>query len=160
MSRVLWFDSVGGASGDMILAALIHLGADPEALNRALASLGAAHLRIETQPHADHGMHGLRVHVAAHEHASGDAHDHHHASGHAHHRYLPEIRRLIETAALPDAVKARAIAVFTRLAEAEARVHQTTPDRIHFHEVGALDAIADIIGACLAHARGAWLSCG
>ncbi len=145
MSRILWFDSVGGASGDMILAALIDLGADAAALNAALESLGAAHIRIETHPHSDHGLHGLRVHVEAHEHAHG-----HDAHAHAPHRHLPEITRLIEAAALPDAAKRRAVAVFTRLAEAEARVHATTPDRIHFHEVGALDAIADIAGACLA----------
>lgn len=149
MSRILWFDSVGGASGDMILAALIDLGADVQALNTALAALGAAHIRITTQPHGDHGMHGLRVHVEAHEHADG--HDPHHAhtdTGHAHHRHLPDIRRLIESAALPATTQQRAITVFTRLAEAEAKVHQTTPDHIHFHEVGALDAIADITGAC------------
>lgn len=156
MSRLLWFDSVGGASGDMILAALIDLGAEVAVLNRSLASLGAAHLRIETHRHADHSLHGLRVHVDArehdhphdHAHASGQAHSH--AAGHAPHRHLPDIRRLIEAADLPATVRARAIAVFTRLAEAEACVHQTTPERIHFHEVGALDAIADIVGACLA----------
>ena len=150
MSRILWFDSVGGASGDMILAALIDLGADAAALNKALASLGTAHIRIETHPHSDHGLHGLRVHVDAHEHVHGHGHEHAHEAGHAHHRHLPDIVRLIEAAALPDTAKRRAVAVFTRLAEAEACVHNTTPDRIHFHEVGALDAIADISGACLA----------
>ena len=150
MSRILWFDSVGGASGDMILAALIDLGADVAALNQALESLGTAHIRIETHPHSDHGMHGLRVHVEAHEHAHAHGHEHAHEPGHAHHRHLPEIVRLIEAAALPATAKRRAVAVFTRLAEAEACVHDTTPDRIHFHEVGALDAIADIAGACLA----------
>jgi uncharacterized protein (TIGR00299 family) protein len=151
MRRLLWFDSVGGASGDMILAALIDLGADVEALNTALAALGTAQIRLTTHPHSDHGMHGLRVHVEAHEHAAGHAHGHAHAhadTGHAHHRHLPDIRRLIESAALPAATRQRATAVFARLAEAEARVHRTAPDRIHFHEVGALDAIADITGAC------------
>lgn len=158
MNRMLWFDSVGGASGDMLLAALIDLGADLEALNKALASLGAAHIKIETHPHADHSLHGLRVHVHAHEHGhdhghahgSGHSHAHTHAPAHAHHRHLPDIRRLIEAAAVPETTRRRAIAVFTRLAEAEACVHNTTPDHIHFHEVGALDAIADILGACLA----------
>ncbi len=151
MSRMLWFDSVGGASGDMILAALIDLGADVEALNTALATFGAAHIRLTTEPHGDHGMHGLRVHVDAHEHGAPHAHDHHQArtgTPHAHHRYLPDIRRLIESTALPAITQQRAVAVFTRLAEAEARVHRIPPDQVHFHEVGALDAIADITGAC------------
>jgi uncharacterized protein (TIGR00299 family) protein len=153
MSRILWFDSVGGASGDMILAALIDLGADVEALNTALSALGAAHIRLTTQPHSDHGMHGLRVEVEAHEHEHGHGHAHDHGTAaHAHHRHLPDIRRLIEAAALPATTQQRTLAVFTRLAEAEARVHRTEPDRIHFHEVGALDAIADITGAC--HALG------
>jgi len=144
MSPILWFDGTGGASGDMILAALIDLGVSVNALNAALAKLGVARLRIEAVPHAAGGLRGTRVVVHAHELAD--------PPGHAHpaHRNLPEIRRLIEGSGLALPVQRRALAVFQRLAEAEGRVHGKPPEDIHFHEVGALDSIADVVGACFA----------
>lgn len=141
MKRVLWFDSVGGASGDMILATLVDLGVRPADLNPVLASLGDFHIAVEAHQHSDHGMQGTRVTVHAHE---RDA-DH----GHHHHRHLPDIRQMIEHCTAPADVKRRSVAVFERLAQAEARVHSITPEHVHFHEVGALDAIADIVGSCL-----------
>ncbi|MEI8138281.1 MAG: nickel pincer cofactor biosynthesis protein LarC [bacterium] len=149
MKRILWFDSVGGASGDMILSTLIDLGVRPSDLNEALASLGDFHIAIEARQHASNGMHGSQITVHAHEH---HAHHHHESLGHHHHaphRGLLEILSMIEAATLPADVKKKSIAVFQRLAEAEARVHGKTPQEVHFHEVGALDAIADIVGACL-----------
>lgn len=145
MSRTLWFDSIGGASGDMILACLIDLGVDPDVLRKALASLGDFHIELEVTRAADHGMHGTRVAV----HAREPAHHHGHPHTHAPHRGLKEITAIINGSALPGAVRQQAITVFSRLAEAEAAIHQTTPEAIHFHEVGSLDAIADIVGACL-----------
>jgi len=65
------------------------------------------------------------------------------------HRHLSQIRNIIEKSGVSDRVKQRAVAIFTRLAEAEAKVHDTTPEKIHFHEVGALDAIVDVVGACI-----------
>ena len=147
MKRILWFDSVGGASGDMILSTLVDLGVRPSDLNEALASLGDFHITIEARQHASHGMQGSQVTVHAHEHH--DAHHHHEHSHHPPHRGLLEIQRMIERAALPTEVKGKSIAVFHRLAEAESRVHGKTPEEVHFHEVGALDAIADIVGSCL-----------
>ena len=144
MKRVLWFDSVGGASGDMILAALVDLGVRPSDINEALATLGAFHLTVEPHQHSSHGMHGTRVSVHVEEPHSGHGHHHHP------HRHLSEIRDLIDPSPLPPAVKRQSLAVFERLARAEARVHGTTPEEVHFHEVGALDAIADIVGSCLA----------
>ncbi len=150
MKRILWFDSVGGASGDMILSTLIDLGVRPSDLNEALASLGHFHITIEARQHASHGMHGSQITVHAHEHHATHHHEHlHHTPHHAPHRGLLEIRAMIEAATLPPEVKKKSIAVFQRLAEAEARVHGKTPEEVHFHEVGALDAIADIVGACL-----------
>lgn len=140
MKRVLWFDSVGGASGDMILAALVDLGVRPADLNEALAALGDFHVRIEAHRHSEQGLHGTRLTVHVHE-AHGQ-HEHHT------HRCLPDIRRMIEASTLPAEVKRRSLAVFERLAQAEACVHDTTPEKVHFHEVGALDSIADIVGAC------------
>ncbi len=146
MNTILWFDSVGGASGDMLLACLMDLGVTPAHLNATFAQLGDFNLSVEAIPHADHGLHGLRAHVHTHEH-SGHGHEHHHGH-HPAHRGLAEITRLIEHSTLAAPVKRQSEAVFRRLAEAEARVHAKTPEEIHFHEVGALDAIADIIGAC------------
>ena len=145
MKRVLWFDSVGGASGDMILAALIDLGVRPADLNQELSTLGV-HVALEAHQHASHGLHGTRLTVHAEEHAAH--HGHHH--GHSPHRHLADVRQIIEATTLPDRVKRHSLTVFQRLAEAEARIHGTTPESIHFHEVGALDAIADIVGSCLA----------
>ncbi len=144
MSRTLWFDSVGGASGDMILASLIDLGVSPETLQTALASLGDFHIRLEVSKVSDHGLSGTRV--AVHTHERHDSHHHRHAHSH---RGLKDITTIIESASLPGLVKQQSITVFRRLAEAEAAIHQTTPEAIHFHEVGALDAIADIVGSCL-----------
>ncbi len=144
MSRTLWFDSIGGASGDMILGCLIDLGVKPGNLQEAFAALGDFHITLKAAPASEHGMQGIRVTVHAHEPA---AHGHSHT--HAPHRGLREITAMIGASKLPDQVKQQSIAVFTRLAEAEAAIHQTTPQAIHFHEVGALDAIADIVGACL-----------
>jgi pyridinium-3,5-bisthiocarboxylic acid mononucleotide nickel chelatase len=142
--KALHFDSVGGASGDMILGVLADLGVDPAALNAALTALGAGEIRIEARPHADRALRGTQVTVHAHDAAHG-----HHGAGHHGHRTLRDIRPMIEGSGLPEAVKRNALAVFQRLAEAEARVHGTTPEEVHFHEVGALDALADITGACL-----------
>lgn len=149
MKRILWFDSIGGASGDMILSTLVDLGVRPSDLNGALASLGDFHITIEARQHASHGMHGSRVSVHAHEHRPSHAHPHHTNPHHPPHRGLLEIQAMIEASALPREVKQKSISVFRRLAEAEAQVHSNTPEQVHFHEVGALDAIADIVGACL-----------
>jgi uncharacterized protein (TIGR00299 family) protein len=147
MKPILWFDSVGGASGDMVLACLIDLGVKVDTIAGALHQLGHFHLGIEAHPHQDHGLHGTRVHVRAREHGHGHGHAHNHAHPH---RGLTEIADLIDRSALAAETKQRSMAVFRRLAEAEARVHATTPEKIHFHEVGALDAIADIVGSCVA----------
>ncbi|MFH1477987.1 MAG: nickel pincer cofactor biosynthesis protein LarC [Verrucomicrobiota bacterium] len=142
------FDSVGGASGDMILAALLDLGVSRADLQRQLAGLPIGSFEIEANSISDRGLHGTRVHVRT------DSYEHAHAEAgpihtHAPHRGLRDIQTLIEGSDLPPAVKAASVRVFQRLAEAEAHVHGTTPDQVHFHEVGAVDAIIDIVGACL-----------
>lgn len=146
----LHFDSVGGASGDMILAALLDLGVSRDDLQRQLAGLPIGPFEIEADSISDGGLRGTRVHVQvtapAHTHAAAD---HPHAPAHPPHRGLIEIRALIEGSQLPPSVQAASLRVFQRLAEAEAHVHGTTPDKVHFHEVGAVDAIIDIVGVCL-----------
>ncbi len=131
----LHVDSVGGASGDMLLGALVDLGVDPVRIQTELARFLPDAFDIEAQPFESHGIRGTRVAVRASE---TDAH-----------RTLGDIRALIEPAPLPAPVKERSLAVFTRLAEAEAHVHGTTADQVHFHEVGAIDSIVDIVGVCL-----------
>ncbi len=167
--KIVQFSSVGGASGDMILAALADLGVDLGEVERALQALDVAPLRLLLADAESHGLHGRRVEVRTsenqpeEEHAHGHHHDdhhdhhhdHHHEHGHTHeahapHRGLTEIRALIEQTALPEAVKRQAIAVFTALGKAEATVHRQPLEKIHFHEVGALDSIADIVGGCYA----------
>ena len=151
--KILSFDSIGGASGDMILAALVDLGVDAGALEHDLASLGIGPFRLEHSRAMTSHLAGTRLRVVAgdaphahHGHHHDDAHHEHHAP----HRGLTEIEALIRAAHLPDPVKDQACRVFRRIGEVEARMHGTTVDRIHFHEIGAVDSIVDIVGSCLA----------
>lgn len=153
--KVLAFDSVGGASGDMILASLISLGIDPDMLSQALSTLGLGEIRISVAPSTSCGLAGLRLHLHGAEHDE-HVHEQGHAAGahsHAPHRGFPEIVALISQAKLPESVKAQAIRVFRRIGEIEARLHGTTVEQIHFHEIGAFDSIVDIVGSCLALAE-------
>ena len=171
MPRILYFDCFNGVSGDMMLGALLDAGLPLEELRRALGSLaidGAAVsasrvLRAGVSAtkflvHQAHQEHGDRrdAHRAGHAHTHAHGHDHEHshtpaAVAHHHpHRSLAEIDALIERSALPAAGQARAKALFNRLGEAEAAIHQVPIEQIHLHEVGALDSIIDIVGAVFA----------
>jgi pyridinium-3,5-bisthiocarboxylic acid mononucleotide nickel chelatase len=112
-----------------------------------------AHGHTHEHPH-EHGHshaqdHGHDHHDPAHGHAHEHTHEHTHGHDHVH-RHLKDIVKIINAGDLPDAVKSAAIATFERIAVAEAKVHGTTPDKIHFHEVGAVDSIVDIVGVHLA----------
>lgn len=151
--KMIHFDLHGGASGDMLLGTLIGLGIDAKKLEQQLNALAVEPIHLHVRPAEAGGIHGTQVVVHAnenedhhHHHADADTHHHHH---HAPHRGLNDIRQIIDTAELPDDVKSMSLAVFQRLGEAEAQIHGTTVDHIHFHEVGALDSIADIVGCCL-----------
>jgi len=151
--RALAFDSTGGASGDMILAALIHLGVDAAALAAELKAFAPEPFELRVESALSAHLSGTRVRVltdAEHHHDHHHHHHHGHDHHHAPHRGLKEIGAMIDRSELPEEVKARAHRVFRRLGEAEARIHGTTIDAIHFHEVGAMDSIVDIVGACLA----------
>ena len=161
MRTHLRFDSVGGASGDMVLSALAALGADLAVIERTINSFFPEPLRFHAEPASAAGLNGLRVTVHAehhhhHEDEWPDAHTHHdHGSAHARaqghaHRGLAEIGHLLSHAPVSDLTRTRALAVFRTLAEAEAKVHGKTPETVHFHEVGAWDSVADIVGSCLA----------
>jgi uncharacterized protein (TIGR00299 family) protein len=142
--KKVFFECVGGASGDMILAALIELGADVKKIGKSLKSLKInknEHFEIKANKILSDGITGTRVEVLIHQHKHSHSH---------HHRGFNEIKAIIEQSALSDFVKKRSIAVFKRLGEAEARVHGKLLSEIHFHEVGALDSIVDIVGSCIA----------
>jgi uncharacterized protein (TIGR00299 family) protein len=130
-----YLDAFSGISGDMLVGALADAGADQTAIIDALASLETgATLSFERVKRCGIGATKFHVHVE---------------QTHAH-RHLAHILKMIEGANLPDRAKQNASAVFQRLGEAEAAVHQVPIERVHFHEVGAADSIADIVGACLA----------
>ena len=133
--RTLYFDCFAGASGDMILGALIGVGVDPRELKEQLSLLNVSGYEISFETVDRSGISATRALVhTAHEHA---------------HRHLSHILKIINGSRLKDSVKERASLVFKRLGEAEARIHNVPVERIHFHEVGALDAIIDVVGACV-----------
>ncbi len=127
-----WLDLAAGASGDMLLGALVDAGVPLEVLADAVATLPVEPIRLETEQVTRHGLGATRVHVRA--------------ADSAHHRTWPDVRALLGEASLAPAVRHGALAVFERLAVAEGRVHRISPDEVHFHEVGALDALADVVG--------------
>ena len=133
--KTLYFDCFAGASGDMILGALVSAGVDPDELRHQLAKLNVDGFAIDFETVNRSGLSAnyARVHTA-HEHK---------------HRHLSDIKTIINNSGLSQSVKERAVAIFTRLAEAEARVHNEPVEKVHFHEVGALDAIVDVIGAAI-----------
>jgi len=138
-------DAIGGVAGDMFLAAL--LDARPDLADGAIKAIRAAGLpkgwTAEAVDHHADGLAGRRFHVVS----PGHGVPHHHPHDHHHHVAFRDIRAMIERSALDGAVKARAIAIFRLLAEAEGAVHGQDPEDVHFHEVADWDSVADIVGA-------------
>lgn len=160
MGRVLYFDAFNGVAGDMVVGALLDLGLPLAHLQEQLDLLDLeASYRLRSAPADRQGLQGVDFGVVLQDHSGNEAADpaapdHAHHGGreehsHSHARTWRHIRKLIESSRLPDAVKARSIAVFERLAGAEARVHGTDVGDVHFHEVGGVDSIVDIVGACI-----------
>ncbi len=169
--KTLYLDIFSGISGDMFLGAMLDLGLEREALERELRKLKVAgyhlHAHRGQQAHIagtkfdvhfehEHSHAGETVDSHAHAHAPhgpAEPHPHDHDHPHQHlpeHRTFASIRELIQRSALPEWVRQKAVAVFERIASAEGRIHGLPPDDVHFHEVGALDSIVDIVGACIA----------
>lgn len=157
MPRTLHIDMPSGVAGDMLLAALIACGGDRERLERDLAGLGVGAIRIAVEPVMAGPLSALRARVDAEQEprwiqapatmrpvAGAPAH----GAGHPHRPYAA-IRDLLAAAPLPERVRARAQRCFRLLAEAEGAVHGVPPETVEFHEVGSLDAIADVVGCCL-----------
>jgi len=138
--KLAYFDCPSGAAGDMILGALVDAGLDLDALRGELGRLSLSGYALERREVMKGPFRATKMEVVI---APRDA-----SSEHAH-RDLPAILDLIGASELPEPVKDRAARIFTRLAEAEGHVHGTPPERVHFHEVGAVDAIVDITGACI-----------
>ncbi|MCS7221232.1 MAG: nickel pincer cofactor biosynthesis protein LarC [Anaerolineae bacterium] len=131
--RVAYFDVFFGASGDMILGALVDAGLSVNALQDVVRRLNLPEqVHIEVEPAIHHSLRGTRVTV--------------HTAEARYHRHLSDIEAILQNADLETPVREQAQAVFRRLAEAEARVHGAPIETVHFHEVGALDAITDIVG--------------
>jgi hypothetical protein len=134
--KIAYFDCFAGASGDMILGSLMDAGLELDQLKGELAKLHLTHYDLQVKKVVKKGVGGCQAVVVVDE-------DHYHH----HHRHLADIKSIIAQSDLEDSIRQKSIAIFTRLAEAEAKVHQTRIEQIHFHEVGAMDAIIDVVGA-------------
>jgi uncharacterized protein (TIGR00299 family) protein len=137
--KTLYFECFSGAAGDMILGALIDAGLPLAELRRALGSLGVEGWDISASKVVRCGITATKFRV--HEDAPPSGHRHHHLAG---------IKKRIDQSALSEAGKSRAKALFDRLAEAEAAIHDMSIEKVHLHEVGALDSIVDIVGGVFA----------
>ncbi len=131
-----YFDCFSGISGDMILGALVDAGVSIDALRAELARLDLSGYELGSEKVKRSGIAATKVHVRI-------------ALTEQKARHLPDILKIVEGSSLSPAVRGKSSMIFTRLAEAEAKVHAATPDSIHFHELGAVDAIVDIVGAVI-----------
>ncbi len=174
--KVLYFDCFSGISGDMVLGAFIDLGVDPEYLKGELGKLNLTGFSLHYEKTNSYGIGGTSFDVVL----EGDHHAHHHdhshkqchvndshshvEEGHHHehnheekghsrhpHRSYRDIKKIILDSSLSENVKKTSIAIFDRVARAEAKVHGVSVDDVHFHEVGALDSIVDIVGAAICY---------
>ena len=170
--RTLYLDIFSGISGDMFLGAMIDLGVEAEVLETELSKLNLDGYLINVSRKTKANIDGVKfdVHLLpkegeaksgssthSHDHSHSHSHEHSHShshshdsDGHMHERNFDDIKKLINNSSLSEWVKEKSVAVFRRVAEAEGKVHGMPPDEVHFHEVGAIDSIIDIIGACIA----------
>lgn len=135
--KFLYIDPIAGASGDMFLGALVDLGADFDALKAELAKLEVPGFRLDRHATKRHTIGCVKVEV----HVEDVPHPH---------RHLSDMLALVDKAPVADRVKERARTVFLCLAEAEAAAHRMPVEKVHFHEVGGLDCLVDIVGTCVA----------
>jgi uncharacterized protein (TIGR00299 family) protein len=171
MTRTAWFHCFAGTAGDMTMASLVHAGADPMAIAEIVGGLPLDGYALGFEPVLRCGIAATQAHVAVlgehehslldhphdhhdHDHDDHDDHDHDHHDHdhheHTDHRPYRVIRDLLQAADLPERVRDRAQRTFRLLAEVEGAMHRMEPDDVEFHEVGAVDAIVDIVGTCAA----------
>lgn len=133
--KLAYFDCSAGAGGDMIVAAMIDAGLDIEFLKGQLQSFGIDGLKVKAERSDRQGLHAIKFSVSA--------------DDQTHHRNLDDITKLINSSSISDIAKSTAIDIFNKLALAEAKVHNKDISQIHFHEVGAVDSIVDIVSAAI-----------
>lgn len=138
--KVLFYDCFSGISGDMNLGAMIDLGIEKEFLTAELNKLNVNGWELDIKKDQRHGIYGTRLTVNI-------------SSEDKAHRKLSDIKEILDNSTLDEAIKETSLKIFTTLAKAEAKVHNTTIDKIHFHEVGAVDSIIDIIGAAICYQK-------
>lgn len=148
MTRAVWFNCCAGVAGDMLLASLIDAGADRLAVMSAWGALGVDGFAATWERTQRCGVAALWTNIAIDDESNHDEHGHVH-DGHPH-RPARDVLALIEAADLPDVVRRDAIAVYRRIADVEGAIHDTDPDDVELHEVGALDSILDVVGVCAA----------
>jgi len=136
MTRAAWIHAFNGIAGDMTLGALIDAGADIDTIRSELGRLGVDGWQLSADTVFRNGIAAANVHVSTED--------------GAHPRNAAQIIELVAEAGLPDRVVHRATAIFEALAVAEGHVHREAPETVHFHEVGGLDAIVDVVGSCIA----------
>ena len=137
MSKVVYFDCFSGASGDMLLGALLDAGLELDQLEANMAKLGVSDYKLTLAPQMRHGISGSKFDVVDQGHERPV-------------RNLHAVRHILEGSPLPEDVVVASLNVFQHLAEAESQIHGMSIDEVHFHEVGAVDALVDIVGFCWA----------
>ena len=153
MTRLLYLDCYSGASGDMILGALLDVGVSFDGLTEVVASLGLSGVTVERSSVNRSGISATKFSVvdgASGSSKVGNGHTHSHEHHHHDHRGLSEITSIIERSSLPATSRDRAVTLFRRLAEIEAEIHQMPVEQVHLQEVGAVDTIVDIVGSVYA----------
>lgn len=152
--EILYYDCFSGISGDMNLSAMIDLGVPSQHLIDELKKLNVEGYHIRINKEVKMGISGTKASVdidlQEHGHGHGHGHGHNHTHAHEHeHRTFKEIRALINLSSLAEEVKKTSIDIFEKVAVAEAKIHNKSVDNVHFHEVGAVDSIVDIVGAAI-----------
>lgn len=160
--KTLYLECNMGAAGDMLMAALLELHPEPEQFLQTMNHMGLPGVTVSAEKKETCGVVGTHMHVVVngreegHAHEHSHDHDHHHDHDHTHdhahshhHASLPDISHMISHLELPETVKAQAQEIYASIAEAESRAHGKPVSEIHFHEVGTLDAVADVVGVCL-----------
>lgn len=151
MGKVLYFDCFSGISGDMTLGALMDLGINPSDVSKELAKLNLEGFSLEAEKKQKYGILGTEANVIITKHKDQrhrkgeDNHSHHHYHG----RNFREIREIINKSSINERAKDLAIRIFSTIAEGEGKVHGKSVDEVHFHEVGAIDSIIDIVGTAI-----------
>jgi len=135
--NTIYVDCFAGCSGDMLLGALFDMGLPFEDWKKEIAKLGISDVEISTKNKSENSIKGTKFDVVVKSKQEED-------------RDLKEITRIINSSTISDKAKKEALTIFNILAKAESIIHNTTPDKIHFHEIGAIDSIIDIVGFCIA----------